>query len=230
MIIPFNGKFSADDLDSTLRGLGRDVFFVQVGAMDGVSYDPIHKFVVELGWRGLLVEPIPYLNKRLQENYKNCNGLVFSGTAIADFDGTIEMACLNRETIPAGIFAEGAFGTSTVMPDRGKMAGIGMPEDIAMIVKENTMTIEVPCCRLNTLLTKHQITKIDLMVVDVEGADWMVVRQLSLNDYRPRLVYLEYVHLSSYERLACAAHFRNHGYRIYIDECEAENFLAVREG
>ncbi|MDE1901577.1 MAG: FkbM family methyltransferase [Alphaproteobacteria bacterium] len=87
---------------------------------------------------------------------------------------------------------------------------------------------EVPCCRLNTLLARHQITKIDLMVVDVEGADWMVVRQLSLDDYRPRLVYLEYAHLSGYEKTACAAHFRNHGYRIYIDQHEAENFLAVR--
>lgn len=54
------------------------------------------------------------------------------------------------------------------------------------------MTIEVPCCRLGTLFAEHGITRIDLMVVDVEGADWMVVRQLSLNDDRPMLVYLEY--------------------------------------
>ncbi|MDE1901440.1 MAG: FkbM family methyltransferase [Alphaproteobacteria bacterium] len=227
-MIPFDGNFSPEDLDATLKGLGKDIFFVQIGAMDGVTYDPIHKFVVNLGWRGLLVEPIPYLHKKLQDNYKNCEGLIFSETAIADFEGSIEMASLNPATIPEGVFAPGAFGTSTLMPDRGKMAGIGMPADIAQIVKHNTMTTEVPCCRLNTLLARHQITKIDLMVVDVEGADWMVMRQLSLDDYRPRLVYLEYTHLSGYEQIACAAHFRNHGYRIYIDQNEAENFLAVR--
>ncbi len=229
-MISFDGKFSTNDLDATFQGLGRDIFFVQIGAMDGVTFDPIHKFVTGLGWRGLLVEPIPYLNKKLQDNYKNCDGLIFADTAIADFEGTIEMSGLNPDTIPAGVFAAGAFGTSTLMPDRGKMAGIGMPEEIAQIVKENTMVMEVPCCRLGTLLAKHEITKIDLMVVDVEGADWMVARQLSLTDYRPRIVYLEYDHLNAYEKKACANHFRNHGYRIYIDAHEAENFLAVRVG
>lgn len=83
---------------------------------------PFHKSVVELGWHGLLVEPIPYLNKKLRENYKNCDGLVFAQTAIADFEGSIEMTYLNPATVPEGVFASGAFGTSTLMPDRGVMA------------------------------------------------------------------------------------------------------------
>jgi len=227
-MISFDGKFSPDDLDATFQGLGSDVFFVQIGAMDGVTYDPISKFVRGLGWRGLLVEPIPYLNKRLRDNYANCEGLVFVETAIADFDGHIEMSFLDPATVPEGVFAAGAFGTSTLMPDRGKIGGKGISQEIANLVRQNTKTIEVTCCRLDTLLAKHNITKIDLMVVDVEGADWMVTRQLSLNDYRPRVVYLEYAHLTGYEQTACAAHFRNYGYRIYIDQHQSENFLAVR--
>ena len=64
------------------------------------------------------------------------------------------------------------------------------------------------------------------IIIDTEGADWMVVRQLDLEHYRPRLVYLEYVHLSPYEQIACANHFRNHGYRIYLDK-NADNFMGV---
>lgn len=69
---------------------------------------------------------------------------------------------------------------------------------------------------------------IDLFVIDTEGADWAVARQLPLHKFQPRVVYLEYNHLSPYEQTACASHFRNHGYRIYLEESKKENFLAVR--
>jgi FkbM family methyltransferase len=205
------------------------VFFVQVGAMDGITHDPIYRFVIDLGWRGILVEPIPYLNKKLRENYANRDGLIFEEIAIADFEGSIEMAFIDPDNVKPGVFEPGGFGTSTLMRDRGLLSGKNMPHQAAQIFQQNTTTIEVSCCRLNTLFAKHQITKIDLMVIDVEGADWMVARQLSLETYRPRIVYLEYNHLSDYEKTACAAHFLNYGYRIYLDQNNAENFLAVRE-
>jgi len=227
-MIPFDGTFSPDDLEATFRGLGKDIFFVQVGAMDGITHDPIHKFVINLEWRGILVEPIPYLNKKLQENYGNRDGLIFAETAIADFEGTIEMAYIDSAKVPSGVFAPGGFGTSTLMRDRGILGGKNIPAYAAEIFRQNTTVVEVPCCRLSKLFDKHQISKVDLLVIDVEGADWMVARQLSLEQYHPRIVYLEYNHLSEYEKIACATHFRNYGYRIYIDQCESENFLAVR--
>ena len=138
------------------------------------------------------------------------------------------MAFIDPAKVPPGVFAAGAFGTSTFMRDRGILGGKGLSPDDVQLFFDNTTTIEVPCCRLSMLLTAHKVDKIDLLVIDAEGADWMVVRQLSLIDYRPRIVYLEYDHLSGYEQTACAAHFRNHGYRIYIDQHKAENFLAVR--
>jgi FkbM family methyltransferase len=228
MTISFNGNFSSDDFDATLRGLGNDVFFVQIGAMDGVTHDPICKFVIDLGWKGLLVEPIPYLNKKLRQNYANRDGLVFAETAIADFEGRIEMAFIDPDNVKLGVFEPGGFGTSTLMRDRGLLSGKNMPLEAAQIFRQNTTDIEVPCCRLNTLFAKHEVAKIDLMVIDVEGADWMVARQLSLEDYHPRIVYLEYNHLSAYEQIACAEHFRNYGYKIYIEAPSEENFLAVK--
>jgi len=203
-------------------------FFVQVGAMDGVTHDPIHRLIKELAWRGLLVEPIPYLNKKLQENYAGCEGLRFAETAITDFDGRITMTFIDPSTVKEGVFEPGAFGTSTIMLDRGLLSGKDMPEYAAQIFKQNASAIDVPCCRLKTLLDTHQISKLDLMVVDAEGADWMIVRQLPLDEYQPRIVYFEYYHLSSYEKIACAAHFSNHGYSIYLDQNCSANFLAVR--
>src|SRR5262245_37464793 len=47
---------------------GRDVFFLQVGANDGLMDDPIHFLVRKYGWCGVLLEPDPQLFKRLKEN------------------------------------------------------------------------------------------------------------------------------------------------------------------
>src|SRR5262245_37291248 len=46
-----------------------DIFFVEIGAMDGISFDPLYKHVVSNGWRGLLVEPLPDLFEQLKETY-----------------------------------------------------------------------------------------------------------------------------------------------------------------
>lgn len=227
-MIAFNGQFSEGDLAATLQALGTDISFVQIGAMDGVTHDPIYPFVSRLHWKGLLVEPIPYLHEKLKENYANCEHLVFERCAIADFEGMIEMAYLDPARVEPNIFAPGAFGTSTLMRDRGRLSAQQGTPQVAEMVARNISVIEVPCCRLKTLLIKHATTKIDLLVIDAEGADWMIARQLDLETYQPRVVYLEYDHLTDYEKIACAHHFRNHGYRLYLDQVKGENFMAIR--
>src|SRR3954451_25448513 len=46
-----------------------DVFFLQVGANDGVTEDHIHPIVRRCGWRGLLLEPMKTSYEHLVENY-----------------------------------------------------------------------------------------------------------------------------------------------------------------
>lgn len=223
-----NGIFKKDDLNATLNALGPDVFFVQIGAMDGVSYDPIHPFVKRLGWKGLLVEPLADMFETLRANYAGCPGLSFVNAAVADYDGTIEMTRIDPQVIHEKLLARGVLGISTLMPDRGVIGGNhNLPPEALEVMERYKRTLEVPCLTLSTLLAREKVQKIDLFVVDTEGADWMVTRQLDLKTYRPRLVYIEYNHLSAYEKTACIYHFRNHGYRVYIDACEQENFLAI---
>jgi hypothetical protein len=57
-------------------------FFVQIGAHDGKEADPIHDFVRQRHWKGLLVEPQPEAFARLQTHYRDCPGLTFENAAI----------------------------------------------------------------------------------------------------------------------------------------------------
>ncbi|MDD5587080.1 MAG: FkbM family methyltransferase [Alphaproteobacteria bacterium] len=229
-IINFDGVFSGVDLTSTLQGLGRGVFFVQIGAMDGVRFDPIHPLVKELGWHGLMVEPVPDIFAKLRENYAGCENQIFSNMAIADYEGHITMTRVNPAAVQEGVVADGVIGLSTIMPDRGIIGSSTLAPQLREAIDKHMQTLDVPCCRLMILLKQHNIPKIDLLVVDTEGADWMVLRQLPLETYRPRIVYYEFTHLSPYEKAASVMHLRNHGYRLYIEDKTGENVLAVRSG
>jgi hypothetical protein len=56
--------------------------FINVGANDGISKDPVYQLIQE-GWKGILIEPIPYYFNNLKENLKDYEGLIFENIAIA---------------------------------------------------------------------------------------------------------------------------------------------------
>ena len=64
---------------------GRRVTFLQVGASDGLRWDPIRSFIVRDAWDGILVEPLPSVFDLLQSNYGYVkkSKLVFVNAAIS---------------------------------------------------------------------------------------------------------------------------------------------------
>ncbi|MFY9287282.1 MAG: FkbM family methyltransferase, partial [Alphaproteobacteria bacterium] len=120
-MITFDGEFTPKDLDQTLQAMGPDVYFIQIGAMDGVSYDPIHKHVKKQKWKGLLFEPIPDMFVKLQNNYRDCSGLTFVNAAIADYEGAIEMMCISEAGMQKAQLTQAALGLSSFLPDRGHL-------------------------------------------------------------------------------------------------------------
>ena len=50
---------------------GKNVFFIQVGSNDATHNDPLRRFILERGWRGLMIEPVPHVFERLKRNYAN---------------------------------------------------------------------------------------------------------------------------------------------------------------
>jgi hypothetical protein len=57
-------------------------FFVQIGALDGVSFDRLHKHIVDGRWHGVLVEPQAEPFERLVANYEGLQGLTFINAAV----------------------------------------------------------------------------------------------------------------------------------------------------
>ena len=58
------------------------LFFLEVGAMDGVNHDELHKHIIKNDWSGVLVEPVKDMFAKLKETYKHKTKLQFENSAV----------------------------------------------------------------------------------------------------------------------------------------------------
>ncbi|MFM7683833.1 MAG: hypothetical protein ACKO7P_13995, partial [Bacteroidota bacterium] len=62
--------------------LPEDVFFVEIGANDGVDFDPIYQAVIKKKWSGVYIEPQKSVFMKLQSNFLGCENIYFENIAI----------------------------------------------------------------------------------------------------------------------------------------------------
>ncbi len=182
-----------------------DFFFLQIGANDGVSFDPIHPYVREFHWRGILVEPVPYLFQRLKANYSGEPQLRFEQAAVAEQEGEITFyAIRDASNLPADIRGLGSLSRDVILAHRAVLP------NIESLIEE----IKVPAITVMGLIAKHGVEKLDLLQIDTEGYDYEVIKMIDFSLIKPAIVHFEHVHLSSMEwRDACAL-LASHGYRL----------------
>lgn len=92
----FLETFFPDPIDRFLRDFflnNQKIKFIEVGANDGITWDPLFKFVKKFKWEAILIEPHPAYYKELTENYKNINPgkIHFENVAISIRAETREM-------------------------------------------------------------------------------------------------------------------------------------------
>jgi FkbM family methyltransferase len=182
--------------------------FVQVGANDGEQQDPLNRMIRRCAWRGVLVEPIPYVFERLAKNCASNPRLKLENVALADRDGTLTLYHLRRvedpraERLPVWYDALGSFSKDVVLKHKSYI-----PDIESRIVRS-----EVPCVTFDTLYHRYGIERLDLLHTDTEGYDYELLRHAALERVRPKLVIYEHHHLSEGDRSACRTLLENLGY------------------
>lgn len=216
---------SFHEMAEKVRGVMPRPFALQVGAMDGVRFDLLHQHLVGGEWNGLLVEPVPEMFELLRENYADVPHLVLENCAIADYEGTLELSCINPKAVEEGLVTENLLGVTTARKDNRQIGSDNFHQRYPFILKEYVRKINVPCCTLQHLLAKHEISKIDLVMIDTEGMDWVILKQLDLRIFQPLVVCLEYTQLGEKGIPECVGHFLNHGYQMAICQEDPENLV-----
>ncbi len=180
-----------------------DVFFVQIGACDGVLHDPLRAFIVRYNWRGILVEPLPDLFEKLKANYSGKDGLIFENVAIAESEETKSLIRVNPDVLAE--FPEWAAGCATFVENSRNIASC--PD-----LKNHLITQDVQTLPLGALLEKHNVQHIDVLQIDTEGYDYKVLSQLDFTRHKPSIINMEYVHLNDEEKMTTCALLNEHGY------------------
>jgi len=183
-----------------------DAFFVQIGANDGYARDPLRIAIERRRWRGIMVEPVPYVFKRLHERYGTHPRITLEEAAIADQDGILPFYHL-REAAPEEevwpwYHTLGSFKAEVVLAH----------ERVVPNVEDRLVETEVASLTFASLCAKHGVDEVDVLMIDTEGYDYEILRSVDLTAWRPRLVVYEHYHLSSQDRAAGRHLLESNGY------------------
>jgi len=184
--------------------------FVEIGANDGEQHDFLRPLVRKGGWRGVVVEPVPYVFERLQRTYRDRPGVVLANVAVAAADGPMtfhhlkEASDWERQGLPRWYDGIGSFSREEVLMHRPHIPDID----------DRIVSVEVPCVTFESLCARHGIDRLDLILIDTEGYDWEIIRRIDLATWKPRLLVYEHYHLDQADREACRAHLSEAGYQL----------------
>ncbi|MEM6697367.1 MAG: FkbM family methyltransferase [Bacteroidota bacterium] len=180
---------------------------VQIGANDGMTHDPIHKFIKRDRWRGVLLEPQKYVYdtflKHVYQKHKEIHPI---HAAIGAEDGETKLYKIGFSNMrwATGLASfdraqiQKAFDSGLVA-DRCEKYQIEIPEEESKrIVAES-----IPVISANTLLKKYNIKQIDLLQIDTEGFDYQVIHFFDIAKNQPKAIIFENVHISKSDKADC---------------------------
>ena len=187
------------------RGTPDGVSFLQIGAFDGVTSDPLHEYVVQHDWEGLLVEPQPYYFRQLRETYANEDGLQFVQAAIDHENGfrTLYTVDTEVEGVPESAGGLASFDRDVLLSHSDIIPGLN-----SLVVER-----EVKTYNLMSLLDKYTLDP-DIIQVDVEGFDYEVLSMIDFEKIYPQVIHFESKHLSRNHSLKASKYLVSNGYRI----------------
>lgn len=185
----------------------KNLFFVQIGANDGMTVDPLYRFVNEFGWSGILVEPVPDAFERLKANYRNRTGLKFINAAVSERDGT-------RTLYTAGD-SKSASVYSSFDKELVKKQTRWVPD-----VVDRIQEIQVRCISMRTLVDEVEGNEIDILLVDAEGYDFEILKMIDFSKMKPTIICYEHTNLDKTQMQAAATLLASQGYRMTRDNLD----------
>ena len=202
----------------------RPLIFIQVGANNG--NDEFKELRTRYGWTGIMVEPQRDVFADLVRRNSD-NGIEFEPVAISDCERELQLykisfsnsdwahtlASFDRKVLERSI--RDGWVSRCAAAD-----GIIPPEST-----DEWIEVEVVrCMTLKQLLDKHQIGNFDLLIMDTEGHDYEIVKQVGQLKRKPRAIVFEHKLLPTTTHKTAISLLRSWGYSLAADD---SNTIAV---
>ena len=194
---------------------GEDCLFIQVGAYDGLSTDPLRKFIARCGWRGVMLEPQPGPASSLRELYPEGSGITILEAALDAERGTRTLYTVESDAVPKWAGGMASFDRDHIARHDYLIPGI------AKLVRE----LQVPAITFDDVLPHLPEGRLDLLQIDAEGADGYILSLFPFERLKPAIVNWEIKNMTRDKQEAALDLMRGHGYR--IARSGGEDMLAV---
>jgi len=126
--------------------------FVELGGFDGVKWSNTKFFEDTLGWTGVLIEPIPEQFEKLKINRPNCQNI---NLAVSKIEGDVKFIGINEQAT-----------LKHMIPKSKQKHYEKFSEDRYYTVKSKP---------IYKILNDCNITYVDALFIDVEGAEQVVL-------------------------------------------------------
>ena len=158
-----------------------DFLFVQIGANDGISSDPIRPFVTRNKVRGIVVEPLKDIFAKLSENYRPYPNVKPVNVAV---HATAKSIDIHRvDPARAAQVGNWTHGIASINPKHHALSGTSA---------DLMITETVPCVTLSELLEQHGVGNFDLLQIDTEGYDREILRMIDFERHMPAIIRFEH--------------------------------------
>jgi FkbM family methyltransferase len=191
-------------------------YFVQVGAHNGITSDPFHRFLIEnLAWESILIEPQGPCINTLRSIYADRENIRIEHAAIGPAK-------------PSGVDSDSAPRTLTIY--KVSDAAVGLPHWANQLASPRREVVashvdripdierwieahEVPCKGLAEIVGKHRFPRVDLLASDTEGFDFEIVKQIDSLPSLPQFIYYEHLHLGAEQYAQSLRFLQDRGYQ-----------------
>jgi FkbM family methyltransferase len=186
-----------------LESLKSDIFFIEIGANDGIEGDPIYPFVKKYKWSGVYIEPQKMIFEKLKNNFSNHSNLFFENIAITKNEEEVVLYIPDKKgEINYSLFA-------SLSLESGEMPWFNKSQ----ITEER-----VQGKPFNYLIEKYRLKekKFVFLLIDVEGQEKQIFDTINFENYKPNAILYEHDHLKYSEDRQLKMMLQKHGYKIYI--------------
>lgn len=189
---------------------------IQVGANDGITHDPIHKFIKRDGWKGILIEPqAEVFRNKLFPLYRRNPEIFLENVAVDRENGLMNIykIAFSNERWATGL---SSFQKETIESkiENGEIDavanhnGVTPPKNHSDYLKVEKVETKSP----QFLMEKYNLQEYDVLQVDAEGFDFEIVKMFDIRNYPPKVIVYEEKHLNSSQVEEVKKYLNERGY------------------